>query len=81
MNFSRFTISTNDRSATTEGAESSDVSTPTRLHLCKRIRMLALWGVCMAPCLKSYGQTQVYAEYPQTRGKVEQWKQETFLLG
>jgi hypothetical protein len=76
MNFSRFTISTNDRSATTEGAESSDVSTPTRLHLCKRIRMLALFGVCMAPCLKSYAQTQVYAEYPQTRGKVEQWKQE-----
>jgi hypothetical protein len=81
LNFPRFTISTNDRSAPTEGAEpffSQDVSTPTKPHFCKRIRMLALLGVCMAPCLKSYAQTQAYAEYPQTRGKVEQWKQEDF---
>jgi hypothetical protein len=76
LNFSQFAISTNDRSAATEGAEpffSQDVSTPTRLHFCKRIRMLALLGVCMAP-LMSYAQTQVYAEYPQTRGKVEPWR-------
>jgi hypothetical protein len=81
LNFLRFTISTNDRSAATEGAEpffSPDASTPTRLHFYKRIRMLALLGVCMAPCLMSYAQTQAYAEYPQTRGKVEQWKQEDF---
>src|ERR1700733_6630332 len=81
MNFSRFTISSNDRSATTEGAESSflqDVSTPTRLRFRKRIRMLALLGVCMAPCLMSYAQTQIYADYPRTRGGVEQWKQEDF---
>src|SRR5271168_305617 len=79
LHFPRLTISTNDRSATTEGAEpffSQDVSTPTRLHFWKRLRMLALLGVCMAPCLTSYAQTQVYAEYPQTRGKVEPWKLE-----
>jgi hypothetical protein len=40
--------------------------------------MLALLGVCMAPCLMSYAQTQLYAEYPQTRGKVEPLKQEDF---
>jgi hypothetical protein len=38
--------------------------------------MLALLGVCMASCLMSYAQMQVYAEYPQTRGKVESWKLE-----
>ena len=68
MNVLRFTISTNDRSAATEGAErffSQNVSTPTKLHFCKRIRMLALLGVCLAPCLISYAQTtQVYTEYP-----------------
>src|ERR1700722_15704571 len=82
LNFPRFTISTNDRSAATEGAEpffSHDVSIPTRLHFFKRIRMLALLGVCMAPCLISYAQaSQTYAEYPQTRGKVEPWKQADF---
>ena len=57
---------------------SQHVSTRTRLHFCMRIRMLALIGVCMAPCLMSYAQTQVYADYPQTRGKVEPWKQEDF---
>jgi Alginate export len=80
LNFPRFTISTNDRSAATEGAEpflSQDVSTPTRLHFYKQIRMLALLGVCMAPCLMSYAQTsQTYAEYPQTRGKVQPWKRQ-----
>jgi hypothetical protein len=40
--------------------------------------MLALLGLCMAPCLMSYAQTQAYADYPQTRGGVEQWKQEDF---
>src|SRR3984885_10019420 len=82
LSFPRFTTSTNDRSAATEAAEpffSHDVSTPTRLHFFKRIRMLALLGVCMAPCLISYAQTsQTYAEYPQTRGKVEPWKQADF---
>ena len=87
LNFPRFTISTNDRSGATEDAEpffSQDVSTPTRLHYYKRIRMLALLGVCLAPCLMSYAQTQVdpdyprdqpqiYADYPQARGKVEPW--------
>jgi hypothetical protein len=67
LNFPRFTISPNDRSAATEGAESlfrQNVSTQTRLHFCKRIRMLALLGVCMAPCLMSYAQKQAYADYP-----------------
>ncbi len=79
LSFRRFTISRNDRSAARECAEpffSQDVSTPTKLHFYKRILTLALFAVCMAPCLVSYGQTQSYAEYPQTRGKVEQWKQE-----
>ena len=79
LTFSQFAIWTNDRSAATEGAGSffsQNVSTLTRLHFCKRIRMLSLLGVCLAPCLMSYAQTQAYAEYPQTRGKVEQWKQE-----
>src|ERR1700730_2570931 len=40
--------------------------------------MLVLLGVCMVPCLMSYAQTQAYADYPQTRGGVEQWKQEDF---
>jgi hypothetical protein len=81
LNFPRFTISTNDRGATTEGAEvllSPDVSTPIRLHFCKRIRMLALLGVCMASCLMSYAQTQAYADYPRTRSGVKHWKQEDF---
>jgi hypothetical protein len=81
LTFSQFAISTNERSAATEGAGSfvsQDVSTPTTLHFCERIRMLALVGVCLAPCLISYAQTQIYAEYPQTRGKVEPWKQEDF---
>jgi hypothetical protein len=79
LNFPQFTISTNDRSAATEGAKpffSQDVSTPTRLHFYKRIRMLALLVVCMASCSMSYAQTQAYAVYPQTRGKVEPWKRE-----
>src|ERR1700733_1169041 len=77
LNFPQFTISTNDRSAATEGAEpffAQDVSTSTGLHFCKRIRMLAVLGVCMAPCLKSSAQTQAYAMYPETQGKVEQLK-------
>ena len=81
MNFSRFTFSSNDSSAATERAEpyfSRDVSTQARLNFCKRIRMLALLGVCLGPCLMSYAQTQAYADYPQTRGGVEQWKQEDF---
>jgi Alginate export len=53
---------------------SQRVSTRTDLHFC----MLALIGVCMAPCLMSHAQTQVFADYPQTRGKVERWKQEDF---
>jgi alginate export protein len=32
----------------------------------------------MAPSLLSHAQTQVYADYPQTRGKAEQWKLEDF---
>ena len=92
LNFPRFTILTNDTSGATEDAEpffSQNVSTPTRLHFYKQIRMLALSGVCLAPCLMSYAQTQVdpdyprdqpqvYADYPQTRGKVQPWKQEDF---
>jgi hypothetical protein len=81
LNFSRLTISTNDRSAATEGAKpffSQDLSPPTRLHSHKRIRMLALLVVCMASGLMSYAQTQAYAVYPQTRGKVEPWKREDF---
>src|SRR3984885_14510020 len=90
LSFPRFTISTDDGSAATEGAElvfSQNVSTPTRLHFYKRIPMLALLGVCLAPCLMSYAQTQVdpdyprdqpqvYADYPQTRGMVQKWYQE-----
>jgi hypothetical protein len=53
---------------------SQHVSTRTKLHFC----MLALIGVCMAPCLMSYAQAQVFADYPQTRGRSEQWKQEDF---
>src|ERR1700733_1145372 len=77
LTFSKFTTSTNDRRAAMEGTESffsQNVSTPTRLHFWKRIRMLALLFVCLAPCLMSYAQTQRYAMYPQTQGKVEQWK-------
>ena len=77
LNFSKFTTSTNDRHTAIEGAGSffsQNVSTLTRLHFCERIRMLSLLGVCLAPCLMSYAQTQAYAEYPQTRGKVEPWK-------
>jgi hypothetical protein len=77
MNFPRYKLSINDRSAATEGAESffsQNVSTPTRLHFCRRIRMLALLAVCSAPCSKSYTQTPNYAMYPETQGKVEQLK-------
>src|ERR1700733_654857 len=77
LNFSKFTTFTNDRRAAMEGAElffSQNVSTRTRLHFWKRLRMLALLFVCLAPCLMSYAQTQRYAMYPQTQGKVEQWK-------
>jgi len=81
LNFPRFTTSTNDRSASTEGADLfflQDVSTPTSLNFYKLIRMLALLSVCMATCLMSYAQTQAYADYPQTRGKVEPWKPRDF---
>ena len=82
LNFPRFTISTNDRSAASEGAESffsQNVSTPTKLHFCMRIYMLALIGACMAPCLISKNaQAQAFTDYPQTRGKVQEWKQENF---
>src|SRR3984885_13822227 len=92
LNFPRFTILTNDTSGATEDAEpffSQNVSTPTRLHFYKQIRMLALSGVCLAPCLMSYAQTQVdpdyprdqpqvYADYPQTQGEIQPWKQEDF---
>jgi Alginate export len=77
----QFTISLNDSRAATEGVEpffSQDVSTAARLHLYKGIRALALLGVCMAPCLMSHAQSQVYAEYPQTRGQVEPWKLKDF---
>src|ERR1700722_9009772 len=77
--FPQFTISSNDGSHAKEGAESflvQHVSTPSRLYLCKGLRMLALLGACLAPCLTSHAQTEVYAEYPQTRGKVEPWKLE-----
>jgi hypothetical protein len=57
---------------------SQHVSTRTRLHFCMRIRMLVLIVFCMAPCLMSYAQTQAYADYPQTRGKIQGWKQEDF---
>ena len=80
MNFSRFTFSTHDRSAATERAEtflSQNVSNPAMLHFCKRIRMLALLGVSIAPCLKSFAQAPVYAMYPQTQGKVEPLKLES----
>ena len=44
-----------------------------------RIRMLALLGVFLARCLMSdQAQAQVYKDYPQTRGSVEQWKREGF---
>src|ERR1700744_5195130 len=79
LNFLRRTIPTNDRGAGTEGAEPSlspEISTTAKLRFLKRIRMLALLGVCMAPGLMSYAQAQSYAEYPQTRGKIEHWKQE-----
>jgi Alginate export len=35
-------------------------------------------GACMASSLPLYAQEQVYADYPQTRGKTEEWKQEDF---
>jgi hypothetical protein len=60
-----------------EGAESfvsQNVSTPAKLHFRERIRTLALLGVCLAPYLMSYAQTQAYVDYPETRGKVEPWK-------
>jgi len=57
---------------------SQHASTRTMLHFCMRIRMLALIVVCMVPCLMSYAQTQAYTDYPQTRGKIQGWKQEDF---
>jgi hypothetical protein len=81
LNMPQFTTSTNDRGMTTEGAGpilSQDASTPARLHFCKQLRILALLAVCLASCLISYAQTEAYADYPQTRGKVEQWKPEDF---
>jgi len=81
LKFPRFTISQNDSSAADDGAKpffSKNVSTPAGLHFSEPIRTLALLGACLAPCLVSYAQTQVYAEYPQTRGKVEPLKQKYF---
>jgi Alginate export len=81
LSFLQSTTSANYRSATTKGAESfsrQDVSTRTSLHFCKRISKLVLIGVCMAPSLLLHAQTQVYSDYPQTRGKVERWKLEDF---
>src|ERR1700739_726789 len=77
LNFPRFTISTNDRSAATQGVGSSfspNVSTPTRLHFWNRLRVLVILCVCLAPCLMSNAQTQPYAMYPQTQGKIQPWE-------
>ncbi len=79
LNYPRFTVSTNKRSAATEGAETSfshNVSSQATRYFCKRIRTLALLGVCLAPCLKSFAQAPVYAMYPETQGKVEPLKLE-----
>ena len=55
------------------------VSTRTKLHLCMRIWVLALISICLARCLMpNHAQAQVYQDYPQTRGRVEPWKQEDF---
>jgi len=81
MNFPQFTISTNEqkcRHGKGRAIYLAGVSTPTRPHFYNGIRMLALLGVCMVPCLMSYAQTQAYADYPQTRGKIQGWKQEDF---
>jgi hypothetical protein len=48
------------------------------MHFRMRICILALIGVSMTPCWMSFAQTQIYADYPQTRGRVERWKQEDF---
>ncbi|QNI33395.1 alginate export family protein [Alloacidobacterium dinghuense] len=55
---------------------SQHISTRTKQHF--RMQMLALIGICMTPCLMSYAQAQVFADYPQTRGRIEQLKQEDF---
>jgi hypothetical protein len=76
-NFPKFAISATDKGATerTESFFSRNVLARTKPHFGGRLRMLALLGICVAACLTSSAQTQVYAEYPQTRGKVEPSKQ------
>jgi hypothetical protein len=48
------------------------------MHFRMRICILALIGVSMTPCWMSFAQAQIYTDYPQTRGRVERWKQEDF---
>src|ERR1700748_285339 len=57
---------------------SQHVSTRTKLHRCIGICMLALIGACIAPCPKSHAQAQVFTDYPQTRGGIQQWREEDF---
>jgi len=81
LSFPQSTILTNDRRATTKGAQSSsrqDVSTRTALYFFKRISNLVLIGICIAPAFLAHAQKQVYSDYPQTRGKSERWKLEDF---
>jgi hypothetical protein len=70
-------ISSNRSRAATDEAEpsySQEFSTRSKLHFCRRIGMLAVLGVLLVPSLRVHAQTQEYADYPQTRGAVEQFK-------
>jgi hypothetical protein len=49
-------------------------STQTKLHLCKRVGILVAIGACLLPSLHANAQSQDYADYPQTRGKAEEFK-------
>ena len=59
------------------------VSAPSRYSTCttsrfyRRIGLLAALGACLMMTLRLYAQSQVYADYPQTRGKAEPFKLES----
>ncbi|HZP07612.1 MAG TPA: alginate export family protein [Terracidiphilus sp.] len=47
------------------------LSSPARSNLCKKLRILVAIATCFLPSLCARAQAQTYADYPQTRGKVQ----------
>lgn len=71
LNFRRSPLSS---SSTTDRTKLAKWSTRRKLHFCTRLSIIAAIVALLAPLLALDAQTETYADYPQTRGKTEQFK-------